>query len=331
MAASLRFPQLLIKLYIQMKKIDFTDISRLDFNLAVTFLAIWQEGSVSRAAQSLSLSQSAVSAALLRLRETTGDALFIRTRGGMQPTAFARAIAPDLASALSQLQGAFHRASQDDPAGSQRQFVLGMSDDFHIAVGPALQRAVARIAPRVRLVFRQTNRHRVDGALESGEIDIGVVAHPPRRPWMERQDIARSDYACLHDPESCPLPDPFALAPYLALPHVLVSFSGREGIVDEKLRQLGQDRQILCALTHFASLPPFLLGQRAIATIPRHAARALAAFSKLRVAPCPLALEDYPVSLVWTKENDTPWLRSCLADTLREVLGTPGAATVEAP
>ncbi len=56
-----------------MQKIDLKDIARLDFNLAVTFVAIWRERSVSLAAQRLSLSQSAVSSALARLREIAGE------------------------------------------------------------------------------------------------------------------------------------------------------------------------------------------------------------------------------------------------------------------
>ena len=66
-----------------MSNIKLSDINRLDFNLAITFLALWQERSVSRAALRLSLSQSAVSSALARLRDAANDPLFIRTHGGM--------------------------------------------------------------------------------------------------------------------------------------------------------------------------------------------------------------------------------------------------------
>ncbi len=78
------------------QKINLNDISRLDFNLAVTFIALWQERSVSKAAERLSLSQSAVSAALARLRAAAEDPLFVRSRGTMVPTPRAEAMAESM-------------------------------------------------------------------------------------------------------------------------------------------------------------------------------------------------------------------------------------------
>lgn len=74
------------------------------------------------------------------------------------------------------------------------------------------------------------------------------------------------------------------------------------------------------ALTHFAAVPPFLQGMAAVSTIPVHAARALAQVTPLAVCPPPLALERYPVSLVWKRTNDNPWLRQVLVDAVGEVL-----------
>src|SRR6478609_2611943 len=57
-----------------------------DFNLLVTLDVLLAEGSVARAAQRLRLSPSAMSRALARLRETTGDPLLVRAGRGLVPT-----------------------------------------------------------------------------------------------------------------------------------------------------------------------------------------------------------------------------------------------------
>src|ERR1700750_1331589 len=120
-----------------MSDINFNDISRLDFNLAVTFLAIWQERSVSKAARRLSLSQSAVSAALARLRLAADDPLFLRSRSGMEPTHRAIAMAAQIGEGVELLRQALVVERGFDPANSARHFSIGMSDDFEVAIGPA--------------------------------------------------------------------------------------------------------------------------------------------------------------------------------------------------
>jgi LysR family transcriptional regulator, mexEF-oprN operon transcriptional activator len=303
-----------------MRNITLVDISRFDFNLAVTFVALWEERSVSKAAQRLSLSQSAVSAALLRLREAAGDPLFTRSRGGMQPTARAIAMAAPLETGVEMIRAAFRPEAAFSPATSRQHFSLGMSDDFQVAVGPLIARRLSEEAPYVSVVFRQTNRHTVQAAFEADEIDFAVVVSPPARSWLQREEIGESGYACLLDLEACGLQPPLSLDDYLALPHVLVSFSGREGIVDHALRKIGRKRRVQTALTHFAALPPFLTGMPVIATIPAHAALSVAAVSRLSVCAAPLDLGHYTVSLLWKRTADNPWMRHTIRKAFEEVL-----------
>jgi hypothetical protein len=61
-------------------------LRNLDLNLLLVFDAVLRERSVVRAADSLAISQPAVSHALNRLRHTLKDKLFVRTPAGMSPT-----------------------------------------------------------------------------------------------------------------------------------------------------------------------------------------------------------------------------------------------------
>lgn len=302
------------KLIVLIDKITMVDISRLDFNLATTFLALWEERSVSRAAKRLSLSQSAVSASLARLREAADDPLFVRTRAGMQPTLRAIAMAEPLQDGVALIHTAFSTVTAFDPATSKQHFSLGMSDDFQIALGPLIARRLASEAPRISVTFRQANKHRVEALFDAGEIDFAVVAQPSVRSGLQQQEIGQSGYACLLDPIACDVPLPLTLEDYLRLPHLLVSFSGREGIVDHVLKARGYSRRVQSALTHFSALPPFLIGTRAIATLPIHAAYSLAAVSGLTVCPAPIDLGEYQVSILWQRTGDNHWMRQVISD-----------------
>jgi DNA-binding transcriptional LysR family regulator len=286
-----------------MTNINLVDISRLDFNLAVTFLAIWQERSVSRAAERLSLSQSAVSAALARLRHAANDPLFVRTRTGMEPTARAIAMADQIGQGIDLLRQALVVDQAFDPASSRRHFSIGMSDDFEVAIGPAISSVLLATAPEISIVFRQANRHTAAAMLESREIDLAVAAGVPVTPSLVAEEIGRSGYATILNNDLCGFALPLSLGDFLSVPHILISFSGREGIVDAALRANGMSRTIHTALTHFSSLPAYLVAMRVIATLPSHAARSLATHSGLAISPVPLELGTYSVSVLSRRTN----------------------------
>ena len=255
---------------------DFTllDIRKLDLNLATVFVALWRERSVTRAAERLALSQAAVSSALGRLRRAAHDPLFVRTRGQMTPTPHAQAIAPALQAHLDGLAACLRRDDSFEPAHSTRRFVIGASDDYELALGPDLLKRVRAAAPLVTIAFRQTNQFLIERMLDAREIELGVVARAPQARWIHAARIGRSGYACLYDPRR--VEPPLSLDAYLALPHVLISYSGQSGVVDEALRRIGRRRTLLASLTHFATVGAFLDDTEAIATLPAHAAAALA-------------------------------------------------------
>lgn len=75
---------------------EWSALGRIDLNLFRVFEVIYRERNLTRAAVILSLSQSAVSHALNRLREQLGDPLFVREGRGVAPTPLARQLAPGI-------------------------------------------------------------------------------------------------------------------------------------------------------------------------------------------------------------------------------------------
>ncbi len=279
---------------------NLMNIANVDLNLLKTFEALHDESSASRAALRLGVTQSAISAALRRLRDVYGDQLFVRTGRGLAPTLRANQLKPVISEALDRCRQSL---AMVDPQGSHyqgRSVVLGLSDDFEIAYGRQLIDEIARRAPKLRLIFRQTHSQIVAGALLDRSLDLAITAGGFAERRLSRQVLGEGHYACLVDPASlAPGQQAIDLDEFVRREHVLVSSGGFIGITDEGLAAQGLSRHIGASTTHFAALPFLLKGSEAVATIPGHAAQAIARLTGLNVLPCPLALPRYPVELGW--------------------------------
>jgi DNA-binding transcriptional LysR family regulator len=300
------------------------NIADIDLNLLKVFEALHEESSASRAALRLGVTQSAVSAALRRLREVYGDQLFVRTGRGLAPTLQANQLKPVISDALNKCRQSL---AMLDPAANQyegRSVAIGLSDDFEIAYGRRLIEEIARRAPKLRLIFRQTHSQIVARALMERSIDLAITAGGFAERLLSRQVLGEGGYACLVDPSSlAPGQQQIELQEFVEREHILVSSGGFIGITDEGLAAVGLSRRVCASTTHFAALPFLLKGSQAVATIPAHAAASIAALSGLALLPCPLALPRYPVELGWrTSTQIDPVLvkvREAIAATFSQV------------
>ena len=109
----------------------------LDLNLLRVFGAVMVERNVTRAAAQLAMTQPAVSNALRRLREATGDELFVTVPAGVLPTAQAEALWPEVRAALDGLRHAFDPQGFE-PTRDERSFALAMADATATVLMPAL-------------------------------------------------------------------------------------------------------------------------------------------------------------------------------------------------
>ena len=161
-----------------MAVINPIDLQRVDLNLLVVFQALMQEGSVTRAGYKLSLSQSAVSAALSRLRKLFDDPLFERTRSGMAPTPKALALSLSLRPSLSTIASVILDDVEFEPWQSDRTFHLAMSDDIEMLFGPWAARQKLDHDWKVNFAIHQTNSHLWRSSLDDPFIDLVLTTTP---------------------------------------------------------------------------------------------------------------------------------------------------------
>src|SRR5882724_11600496 len=147
-----------------------------DFNLLVALDVLLQEGSVARAAQRLRLSPSAMSRALARLRETTGDPLLVRAGRGLVPTSRALELRERVSQLVDDGEAVLRPAEKLDLKQLVRTFTLRTRDGFVESFGPGLIARLGKEAPSLRLRFVQKT-DKDSAPLRDGTVDLdtGVV------------------------------------------------------------------------------------------------------------------------------------------------------------
>ncbi|KGF82623.1 hypothetical protein IA69_04885 [Massilia sp. JS1662] len=302
--------------------ISENDFRGVDLNLMVTFLVLMRERSVSAAAQKLFLGQPAVSGALARLRQLFGDELLVRGTRGMEPTPRALELEAAITPAVALLQKAIAVPPAFDPAGAERLFVVGMPDWVEHWLMPGLLARVRRLAPRVRIVLKESNPFAVGDMLDKDEIELGVAALRPGPRWQRRKPLREMGFRCVYDPRQLPFTDDVTLAQYVAVPHLLVSYRGAvEGTADTVLAGLGLRRDVCYTTPRFSAVPGVLGANAIVSTVPEVLADRWAEAGLLASSAVPIAMDRFTVSMAWHARRDDDaalhWLMGVIEDEAR--------------
>ena len=162
------------------------------------------EGSVTRAAVKLNQSQPAISAALKRLRDITGDPLLVRGKSGMVPTERGAALLEPTVNALHAISRIAMQQSQFDPANTMRRFRIGSPDYLNILFVPRLVETFRKVAPNAALELHPlTSDAHYETALEEGQFDLMIGNWPEAPRRLHRRDLFRSavQQTALPEPE----------------------------------------------------------------------------------------------------------------------------------
>lgn len=295
----------------------------LDLNLLRVLVVVVEEGSVTKAASRLYVTQPAISAALGRLRRAVGEPLFVRQGRLLAPTARGRRIFEEAQPSLRALTESVTHSAPFVPATSERVFRLGLSDDAQIWLLPRLLVRFAAAAPRMKLVVLPVTFRTVAAGLSEHGLDLALSVADELPVSVSREELHTARFVCLHDPACSKLPARPSLKRYLAQPHVVVSYNGDlRGYVEDSL---GIERRVVCSVPGFAGLGAIVRGTPLLATVPETVARCMEdMFPGLRHAPLPFTLPSYPVELLWRRSLDHDpahlWLRAQIRAAAKEAL-----------
>lgn len=286
----------------------------LDLNLLVAFDALMHEGSVTRAAKRLNVTQPALSAAIARLRDYFSDPLFVMEGRRLTPTALSRSLAEPARDILVRIRSNLIARPQFDPAHSQRHFRIVVSDYANIVLMHDVLRKVYAEAPGVTFELLPLDDN-PDERLAQAEVDFLIYPENSLSRSYPRQFLFADEYCCLVAKDNRSVGRAISRREYLDLGHVTAAFGPARRISFEEryLAQRGIHRRIEVVAQDFSSMAALVAGTGRIATMHARLARHFVRLLPLRILKTPVAIPGFRESLQWPSALDgdpaMQWLR----------------------
>ena len=292
-------------------------MARPDLNLLVTLDVLLAEGNVARAAQRLRLSPSAMSRALARLRETTGDPLLVRAGRGLVPTPRALELREKVAQLVQDAEAVLRPTEAPDLKQLVRTFTIRTSEGFVENFGPGLMARVRKQATGVRLCFVQ-KPDKGSAPLREGAVDLetGVVGEA-MGPELRAQALFRDRFIGVVRAGHPLSKRKITPARYAAGQHIGVSRRGlAQGPIDEALGALGLEREIVTVVGGFSTALALARASDLIASVPERHTGVLR--EGMHSFALPIPLQEFSVSLLWHPRLQADpahrWLRGLVVE-----------------
>ena len=296
------------------------NLRQLDLNLLVALDALLTERNITEAGRRLSVTQSAMSGSLARLREYFGDEILVQIGRRMVLTPLAESLAEPIRDILIKVKAAVTQRPGFDPARSTRRFSLMMSDYASTVLMNDVLRRAAQIAPGVEFEILANDVPAPLEVLERADVDLLLMPRDFLSSEHPQEVLFTDSYACILWKDNTQVGNALSREEYLRLGHVSVQFNrGRSPVIDEWfLSRLGVSRRLEVLTMNFNSIPQLLVGTDRIATVHRRLAEFYCRYLPLRVVDCPYELPAITEAVQWHKYfTDDPglaWLRALLQE-----------------
>jgi DNA-binding transcriptional LysR family regulator len=294
------------------------DLNQIDLNLLVALDALLAERSVTRAAQRLSIGQSAMSSTLGRLRTMLNDPVLVREGRVLVATPLAESLQVPVRDALARIESILSTEQVFDPAVDSRAFTVMGSDYVATTFLHPLLVRLGEQAPNVRLNVRSMDDEFED-RLRRGEVDVVIVPREvfPRYTDFCHLELFTDEWVCAVDADHPGVGTTITIEQFSALPYLAISSGSRPSSATMQLDILGVPHRT--EFTVGLGAAPFLLrGTKLVTLIPARLARRFVDLANLRILDPPMAMPPLTETLVWTKRSDDDpghrWLRQSFAE-----------------
>lgn len=292
----------------------------LDLNLLAALDKLIRLRSVSRAADELSITQSAMSNALSRLRQYFGDPLLVQVGRKMELTTRAEALAGPVRDILVRIEATIATPALFDPQTSTRVVGLMVSDYSLSTVVPPFVRIVAREAPHMRLTLKPQRTY-PGLQLERGEADLLIAPVVYSSPDHPSELLLSDPMVCVVDARG-PAAGGIDLEMFTTLEHVAMEPpDSEESYASRILRDAGVNISVAVSSYSFVSLPDLVEGTDRIALLQRRLAERAVAGRSLVIVEPPMPLAPLQQCIQWHSMRDKDpalaWLRAKLLEVAK--------------
>ncbi|WP_298445171.1 LysR family transcriptional regulator [uncultured Ferrimonas sp.] len=299
---------------------------QLDFNLLKVFEAIYTEQSISRAAEVLHVTPSAVSHALKRLRERMGEPLFERRGQQMVPTSSCQRMAPQLLATLAQLRQLLQSWGKFEPASAEQHFQLGISEALESLMLPQICAVMQQHAPYSRLTSRRFSREQMERLLAHRQLDliIDIQSVPPS--GIAHQPLVDDQLVVASNNERRDL----TLKQYQAAKHIEVSSRPSGRVLEEyALDKRGLSRKVAVRCQSYQTGLALAAQSDLLVTLPSSVAL-VQECNDVQIWPLPFNAGHIGIHLYWHQSRATDPALQWLIEQLNDVFAVETKAETKA-
>jgi len=298
---------------------------KLDLNLLVALDALLSLQSVSRAAEQLHMSQSAMSNALARLRDYFADELLVQIGRKMELTQRAEVLREAVQDVLLRIDTTITAQPKFEPAKSDRVFRICMSDYSMVTLIPHMLALAQSEASAVKFqLFPQVGQP--DRVLERGEADLLVIPKAFCSPNHPKDILFEESFCCVvWSGSRIASNGKLDAQAYARAGHVAMQPTGGTGMSFEagSLQKMGLERRVEVSTFSFFAAPSLVVGTERIVTLHVRLARMAERFLPVKIFPLPITLPSMEQAVQWhkyvTKDPGLVWLRGLLGEAVRRM------------
>lgn len=291
---------------------------RFDLNLLVSLDALLTELSVTRAAEKVFLSQSAMSYTLARLREYFGDPLLVSTGRTMALTPFGRTLVEPVRQSLAQMRALLAFRPVMDMDRVERNLRVVSSDHTTLTLLTDIFREAAVMAPGLSLELQSVADFNVD-MFNSAQIDLLIGGRSVINPRHPSEALFDDRFVALVATGNPDVGDAVTLEDYLAADHVTTRWNnGRIVTIDQiALNERGIERSDAIVVPDFNLVAGFVVGTKRLATLPRRLAQILVGQWPVRIVEIEAGFPEIDIRMQWHRLNHADPVIVWLRDRLR--------------
>ncbi len=296
---------------------ELEELYRRDLNLLVALKILLEEGSISRTAERLNLSQSAMSRILGRLRELLGDPLFTRQGQKLIPTERAVSLGESLCMPLESLREVL-TPSDFKPELCDQRFVIATTDYAMQTILPFALPRIYEEAPTISLEFVPLHHDQLLRQLTTGGGDLALCRPCGSVEPLLQDTLGLVSVFCLLSKNHPRAYQPLTLDDYLFYPHAMIAISdGVKALVDGALKGF-DDRKMVLRAYHLEAALAIVDKMPLLITVPADLAYLAADTYNLVIKPLPFEFKPFDYSMIWhSRCQYSPsqvWLRSLIKE-----------------
>lgn len=311
------------------------NLKSIDLNLLVYLDVLLLKRNVTRSAETLGISQPAMSNGLRRLRKLFNDPLLVRTSNGMSPTERAEQLQPLVREIVASVEKAVESGQTFDASTADRVFRISVSDYGESTLIPHLLRRMRSEAPNITLdILTPSDVSYTD--LEHGNVDLVINRFDALPESLHQRTIWRDSFSCLVSHHN-PIRDSLNLENYLEASHVWVSKTGmgigvgvepgaaqQLGWVDDALAKLGKKRRIRVFTRHYQAAMLLAELRDLVITVPSKSADLVREDPNIIILPPPFDIPKIELQMAWSpllQHNPAHrWFRGLIAEVASDLI-----------